>query len=71
MDELPHKLRLELAMAIHLKNYSTVEFFKGKDKSFIAWISTILKPIGIEDEQYVYKEGEEILDGKSSCLIVF
>jgi len=71
MDELPHKLRLELAMAIHLKNYSTVEFFKGKDKSFIAWISTILKPLGIEDEQYVYKEGEEILDGKSSCFIVF
>jgi len=56
-------------MAIHMKNYSTVEFFKGKDKSFIAWISTILKPISVEDEQYVYKEGVEILDGMYSLLI--
>lgn len=26
MEELPHKLKLELAMAIHMKMYATVEF---------------------------------------------
>ena len=28
MDELPHKLKLELAMVIHKKMYSTVKFFE-------------------------------------------
>lgn len=48
MEDLPHKMRLELAMVFHNKLYSTVEFFKQKDKSFIGWISTLLKPINID-----------------------
>lgn len=65
MEELPHKLRLELAMVIHTKLYSGVLYFHHKDKSFIAWISTLLRPINIEDEKYIYKEGEEITEGKN------
>jgi len=40
MDDLPYKLKLELAMVIHKKMYSNVNYFQGKDRSFIAWIST-------------------------------
>lgn len=54
MEQLPHKLKLELAMVIHMKNYSSVSFFKDKDKTFIAWISTILTPINVEDEKYIF-----------------
>ena len=31
MDELPHKLKLELAMLIHRKMYISVKFFEEKD----------------------------------------
>ena len=64
MEELPHKLRLELAMVIHLQLYADVHFFQGKERSFIAWISTLLRPINVEDENYIYKEGEEVTEGK-------
>ena len=47
MEELPAKLRLELAMAIHKKMYSGIKFFNDKDKNFIAWISTFLRPINV------------------------
>ncbi len=31
IDELPHKIKLELAMQIHNKTYANVAFFKEKD----------------------------------------
>ena len=62
IDELPHKIKLELAMQIHNKTYANVAFFKDKDKSFIAWISTLIRPINSEAEDYIYKEGEEVIE---------
>jgi hypothetical protein len=62
IEELPHKLKLELAMVIHLKMYATVDFFMGKDKSFIAWIVTLIRPLNCESEDYIYKEGEEVFE---------
>jgi len=44
VDELPYKLRLDLAMEIHKNIYITIDFFKNKEKSFIAWIGPLLKP---------------------------
>ena len=45
IEELPNQLRIELAMVIHQKMYSNVQFFKGKDKSLIAWIGSVIKPL--------------------------
>jgi hypothetical protein len=64
MEELPAKLRLELAMAIHKKMYSGIKFFKDKDKNFIAWISTFLRPINVQKNEFIYKEGEAITESK-------
>lgn len=64
MEELPHKLKLELAMVIHEKMYSNVNFFQRKEKSFIAWIARLIRPMYVEEDDYVYKEGEEIIEGK-------
>lgn len=47
IDELPYKLKIELAMEIHKSLYQTVGFFKFKEKSFIAWIGTILRPLNV------------------------
>lgn len=49
MEELPHKLRQELAMAIHLKMYSNVAYFQNKDKSFIAWITRLVRPTNLDE----------------------
>jgi hypothetical protein len=60
MDELPYKLRIELALEIHKKIYETVEFFKNKDKSFVVWIVKFLRPIHVQEQEYIFKEGESI-----------
>lgn len=65
MEELPSKLRIELALAIHKKMYSKIEFFKEKDNTFIAWVSTLVRPINIQEQDYIYKEGEEITECKN------
>ena len=58
-------LKLELSMAIHLKMYHHVQFFQDKDKSFIAWIVTIIRPQSSDQEDYIYKEGEDIIESKN------
>lgn len=47
VNELPYKLRIDLAMEIHKNIYSTIDFFKVKEKSFIAWIGPLLKPLNV------------------------
>jgi hypothetical protein len=62
------KLRIELATAIHKKMYSNIKFFHNRDKSFIAWIGTFLRPINIQEKDYIYKEGEEITESKVHAI---
>lgn len=44
MEELPYKMKISLAMEIHKNIYHTIEFFKFKEKNFIAWVGPLLKP---------------------------
>lgn len=62
MEELPHKLKTELAVAIHAKMYSAVLFFHNKEKSFVAWVSTVIHPLNIQENEYIFKEGEDIIE---------
>ncbi|TNV85871.1 hypothetical protein FGO68_gene14280 [Halteria grandinella] len=62
MEELPHKLKVELAFAVHQKMYKQVKFFEQKERSFIAWITKILKPSKIDDQEYAFKEGEDVVE---------
>ena len=68
MDELPYKLRIELAFEIHKDLYTEIEFFNDKDKSFIAWVGPLLKPIFCSELEYIFKEGDVIRE--SNYLIV-
>ena len=47
MEDLPQKLHVELAMAIHKKMYSKIKFFEKRDHRFIVWVGTILRPVNI------------------------
>jgi CRP-like cAMP-binding protein len=60
MQELPYKVRIDLAMEIHKNIYSTIDFFKVKEKSFIAWIGPLLKPLNVQELEYIFKEGEDL-----------
>lgn len=75
MEELPHKLRFELSLEIHRKMYESINFFKGKDRSFIVWIATVLRPMNVPECEYIYKEAEEISESKLpssiDCGLVF
>jgi len=62
MEELPHKLKLELAMAIYRKMFSNVKFFDRKEKSFIIWVGTAIRPMNIQEQEYIFKEGEKIIE---------
>lgn len=64
MEELPYKLKIELAMEIHKSLYETVSFFKGKDKTFIAWVGNTLRPINSADNEIIYKEDDDITESK-------
>jgi hypothetical protein len=64
LDELPHKIKIELAMKIHAQMYSNIKFFKEKDKTFIAWVGTLLRPLNVQEADYIYQEIEEITESK-------
>jgi hypothetical protein len=75
MSELPYKLRIDLAMEIHKNIYINIDFFKHRDKSFIAWVGPLLKPLNVQEQEYIIKEGEDIKESKiynnSSFLVFF
>lgn len=47
MEDLPTKLKIELAMAIHKKMYANISFLLDRDHTFIAWVGTYLRPINV------------------------
>ena len=64
MNELPHKLKLELATVVYTKMYSSVQFFVDMKKysSFIAWVGTVIRQTNFQELEYIFKEGEKILE---------
>jgi len=55
-------MKLEISLFIHELTYKRIECFKGRSVTFIAWICPLLKPGLFPDNQYIYFEGDEILD---------
>jgi hypothetical protein len=56
---------MELSMLIHSKKYEYLPFFKGKDTCFMVWIGTVIKSLSVEADEYIYKEGEDLVESKS------
>lgn len=64
VKELPYRLRMELAYRIHLKVHQSIQFFKNKPKDFLFQLSNVLRPIRAKKGQYLYKEGEPVVESK-------
>ena len=43
VNDLPHKLKLEVSLYIHEQTYKRIDLFKGKSSAFIAWVCPLLK----------------------------
>ena len=39
-----------------------VKFFDKKEKSFIAWIGSVIRPLNIQEDEYIFREGESIIE---------
>jgi CRP-like cAMP-binding protein len=54
-------LKIEVSLYLHEETYKIMKFLEGKSMSFIAWICPLLKPQYLENNEYLYFEGDEIL----------
>ena len=62
VKELPYRLRMELAYRIHQKVHKNIPFLKNKPKDFLFQLSNVLRPIHVKKGQYVYMEGEPLVE---------
>ena len=42
VDELPHKLKIEVSLYIYEERYKNIMFFQGKSPSLISWLCPLL-----------------------------
>lgn len=60
VDDLPHKLKIEVSLYIYEERYKKIKFFQGKSPSFISWLCPLLQPRLYSENQYIYLEGDEV-----------
>ena len=57
-EELPLKLRCEVAMAMHHGALKTITFFQNKDPTFIVAIVPLLKPLEARANEKLFEDGD-------------
>ena len=57
-EELPLKLRCEVAMAMHHGALKSIIFFQNKDPTFIVSIVPLLKPLQSSCDEAIFGEGD-------------
>ncbi len=58
LQDLPPKLRIDLAYIVHIKNIQKFNFFRNKSKKFAAIIAQLFKPLKILKGGLIHEEGE-------------
>lgn len=56
--QLPKILRYEIAMSMHCRSASKIDFFKSQDIAFVANIVPLLQQITIPDSEFIYIRGD-------------
>ena len=57
---LPRRLKVELTVIIHHNTMKKIRYFQEKEKDFIAFVGPMLDPYVFKEEQFIYREGDEI-----------
>ena len=60
VEELPHKLKIEVSIYLHEKTYKLIPFLQNRSNSFKAWICPLLKPYLVLEKQFIYSDDDEI-----------
>ena len=60
LEDLPHKLKLEVSLFIHEQTYKKFKFLKQRSSLFISWICPLFKPYLIVENTHIYYENDEI-----------
>lgn len=61
MEEIPHKLKIELSLHLYDQKYKTIRFFQGKTQAFASWIYPLIKPFYATEDEFIYNEGDEVM----------
>ena len=60
MEEIPHKLKIELSLHLYDQKYKNIKFFQGKTQAFASWIYPLIKPFYATEDEFIYNEGDEV-----------
>lgn len=75
VEDLPHKLKIEISIYIYEEKYKKIKMFKTMKANFITWVCPLLKPLFLEEKEYVYLEGDSVtqtfflVKGKTSFIL--
>jgi len=64
IEELPDNCRIQLNEIIHKKLYSHVIYLKGKEHSFLSWMTAVMRNCNSSVGDFVYKEKDTCTDSK-------
>lgn len=61
IQELPYRLRMEVALYIYEEKFNDMKFLKQiQQPSFLSWLCPLLKPVFLTSDQYISMEGDDI-----------
>lgn len=75
MNDLSPNLRIQTAIFIHEKTWTSIEFFEDSSDAFITWVCPRLKPTLILQDTSIYIEGEIaksiyfLQEGECGCVL--
>lgn len=56
--DLPKSLRYEVAVSMYNGISKSLHFFRNRNSSFIIAVMPLMKPLRVEDKEYLYKQGD-------------
>ena len=60
VEDLPHNLRMDLALYIYEGVTQQIKFLRDQSKGFVSWICPLLKPLVTTPSEFIYYEGDEV-----------
>lgn len=73
--ELPKQLQYEVALMMYGGIADRLPFFKGKEASFVVYVMPLMRPLQLDDREFLYKEQDFatemaiIVKGRVNCVL--
>ena len=70
-EEFPPKLKYEIAISMHNGIISTIPFFASKDTTFITQMVQFLKPLKLNNREYIYRKNDHPYESTIYILYIY